>query len=144
MLAQFFARVIAMIRSLLSFWGTARPDPFKNRNIFSFWDGTKTRHVDPLPILRRMDEAASKEEYNLRIDADALDAGDIHKVDEYAPLINSFFDTQPFSVDDAGKSSGLTGYESLQLLRDFIGWQESLKKNTVAVATTPQPTPATA
>ena len=137
---RLLSRLATMIRSLLSVFGIARetpPDPFRNRNIFSFWDGTTVRHVDPLPILRRMDEAASKEEYNLRIDAEALDRGDIATVEQYAPIINKIFDVQPLDVDIDGKPSGLTAYESLELLRSFVTWQESLKKNTSDPPITP-------
>jgi len=96
------------------------------RMIFSFWDGSKIRKVDPLEILKKLKDHP---DYNLARDGVGLDEGDVDANYQYANVVYESFGIPPFESDDEIGNVGLTRVEAVEILRQFVYWLENIKKN---------------
>ena len=111
--------------------------PFKpkhsKREIFSFWDGMRTRKADPVVLYRGM---ATHPEYNLERDVPATADGDPAAHRLTVQVVREVFGVKPWTEGE----DGLTERETVDLLWQFNDYLESLKKST-----SPNPTlrPAT-
>ena len=130
-----------MLRKLFS-WIWQKPVPTQQINIFRpkerllyrYWDGKVMREADPLVIYRKiMDKRAS-----LSADMTAVEAknskfsADAHK--NMIATIRSIFDVKGM------EESGLSEYETSELLDHFMVFAESLKKSSDLSQTLPETT----
>lgn len=121
------------------------PDPFADRDIFEYWDGTATRHADPLVLQRELDKAGGENWTQLlgmlklgsgiavdvaKIGLEQAKANKKHANDAAAELVSivrSAFQIEPFKHH--GKSpSGLTDSECLDLLVDYFFYMQDLEE----------------
>ena len=105
----------------------------QSRAIFRFWDGKRTRSVDPMKVwcLLLDDPAYLMDKHNVLIDAGDLEAQGI----AIAAVRRAFGVT----AYEQGKG-GLTHTETLSLLLAFFLYLEELKKSTDPTPISPPPT----
>jgi hypothetical protein len=105
----------------------------KNRAIFQYWDGRKTRHADPMQIYRELachpTFIWSQHPQQVERDYDALRIT--------LAALREVFHVFPLSKD--GKS-GLSDGETLGLLIQFAEFIDLAKKNTSNLLILPPPT----
>jgi len=94
-----------------------------SREIFSFWDGVRERRADPITLYRGL---SSHKDYNLENDIPATVEGDPTAHALTVRVVREVFDVPGWSED----SPGLTERETVELLWQFDGYLESLKKST--------------
>lgn len=110
-----------MLRRLVQYLTASRR--LRQRGLFSFWDGSRQRYADPFKVWR---EIASNPDLNLEEMAEDIDKGE-----EPATSIAIKAVCQAFGVERWSDEShrGLTDWELLNLLGDFQGYLELLKKS---------------
>jgi len=148
--------------------------PDRDRLIYSYPDGTTTAdgspcrvHADPMVLYRKWRKALAADpalEPNLKrlgfIDPEDEEPGGpvsedilLDAREKVCPAIRRMFGVPEFGADDAGRPTGLTEDELLELLADFLNWLADAKKApgespTSSTATpgsgslTPAPSPA--
>lgn len=105
--------------------------------LFRYWDGEKTRHVDPFDIVRKL--LAWQEEAGQELLAEAKAAKE-PAASEVLGQLSTIFGVHPW---DEATATGLTGWEILQLARQFEELIETVKKNGSPGPISPQPTDST-
>jgi hypothetical protein len=108
------------------------------REIFHYNDGTKARAVDPLVIIRRMQQ----QPIDFAAELALTQSVDDPKVKEEAweTLVNAVrtvFEVEPFAEKD-GLMTGLTENETMDLLDQFGLFVAAVKKNSSESPTSPQ------
>jgi hypothetical protein len=98
-----------------------------NRLIFAYSDGVRTRHADPIVIMRAM---AAHPKLNLEVHLEQLLSDEpelqIQASEVVVAATREIFDVKPFS--DRNRA-GLTELETIDLLNDFVLYTDTLKKN---------------
>jgi len=106
----------------------------KRRRIFRFWDGTRTRAIDPLQAYYALQEHPT---FNQDVHCKLVDAGDPEATRIATEAVRDVFGVQAY---DADKRVGLTVGETLGVLLDFYGYLEEQKKSTVPSPISPSST----
>lgn len=112
---------------LLSRWGDDG-----DRCIFGFWDGTRWRRVDPLPVFRAIE---SDPEFNVSRDPGLYDRGDPDATARAVAAVKRAFGVETFDGE-----RGLTETECLLLLNEFWAYCGDVKKKASQQPTLPPPT----
>jgi hypothetical protein len=98
-----------------------------HRLLFRYWDGRKYVAADPFVLLRRM---LSTQKFDPESDLKKLNISDSKIITErigfIAEGVREIFDLSPFRPDGRG---GLTELECVNLLMEFTGYLERVKKN---------------
>lgn len=110
-----------MLRRLVQYLTASRR--LRQRGLFSFWDGSRTRYADPFKVWR---EIANHQDLNLESMADEIDRGAEPETSIAVTVICQAFAVERWS-DETHR--GLTDSELLNLLADFQAHLEALKKN---------------
>lgn len=95
--------------------------PESIREIFSYWDGEKTRKIDPLVAWSRL---LGDEEIDLLADLDRASELQIDAYERVCSLACKTFDVQEYSESGAG----LTRPEIHKLVGSFFAYVNELKK----------------
>lgn len=99
------------------------------RLIFTFWDGAKVRKVDPMVYHRRLKDAWPA----LSADIKAARAeGSKFQATGYEGMVRrsyEVFELAPFRQNEDGTVTGLTEFEVLDLLDQFLAYTGGVKKN---------------
>jgi len=103
----------------------------REREIFRFWDGGRTRTADPLAIWIALHDDP---EFNYDTTPAFVDAGDIAAIKTTVGAVRRIFGLKSF------EAGGLTSQECLELLAVYFLYEESLKKSTSEPATPQSPT----
>lgn len=103
----------------------------REREIFRFWDGKKTRAADPLEIWLAL---KNDPEFNYDTTPGFVDAGDTEAIKVTIGAIRRIFGVKTL------EQGGLTSQECLELLAVYFLYEESLKKSTSEPATPQSPT----
>lgn len=106
-----------------------RPD---RRAIFRYWDGTRTRAIDPLIVLQRFERHP---DYREDVTPKLAESGDHDAQDLCFQVLCDVFEVKLFDGD-----SGLTVTELVQLQNTFGEFVEAVKKNIWSL---PTPSPLT-
>lgn len=116
----------------------------RQRAIFRYWDGRRTRAIDPLVAWRKMWEHPTCRPQDDFGPATGMNADgtatpfDQQALDRVLSMAREMFDLQPFSES----SPGLTIDETLSVLWTFIAFMNALKKKRAPLPTTLPPTAA--
>jgi len=92
-----------------------------SRKIFSYWDGQRTRRIDPMQAARALDGHPT---FVPKVHLMLLEKGDKDGIDVTLQATRDVFGVKEWSESQPG----LTEAETLQLLDDFAAYNESLKK----------------
>jgi len=99
----------------------------RHRMLFRYWDGRKYVAADPFVIYRRM---LSTQKFDPESDLKKLNIPNSKIITErigfIAEGVREIFDLSPFRPDGKG---GLTELECVNLLMEFTGYLERVKKN---------------
>lgn len=99
--------------------------PSRNKNIFRYWDGTKTVGIDPIQAFRALD---AHPEFDFESIGMRVEMGDMDAIDICCRAAQDVFHVRPWSMID-GKESGLSQHEILGLVARFLEYVVELKKN---------------
>lgn len=100
------------------FWRLWRK-PERQREIFTYWDGSKPRSADPIVVYRALKDDAK---FNIDVHPALVDSGDADAIGITAAAVRSAFGVKSL---DAG---GLTEQECISLLLEYFNWVEDVKK----------------
>lgn len=92
----------------------------RNRAIFSFWDGSKNRAVDPLSAWRAL---RSHKEFDPERDIEGIRQDDEESLNHTLAAVRESFGVKAFA------DGGLTEAETLALLAQFMAYIGQVKKN---------------
>lgn len=106
----------------------------KRRGLYGFFDGKRTRYVDPIATWRKL-------EHHPTVDLDAiipcLNEGMEPETSQMLGVLAETFDVKRY---DPATQEGLTDREVVNLLDGLVEHMETLKKNTGTPPTSPAPT----
>lgn len=94
------------------------------RALFGFWDGFRTKHVDPYQVHRRLHTHPDLPSF-----ADYANLFDQGVEPEATQFITAIADTFGIQRWDDAKQTGLTDIEIVGILNDFYNWMDGVKKN---------------
>lgn len=100
----------------------------KQREIYSYFDGTKVRKADPLPVYRRLKDAAPDLEVEFRVARSEMKNADEHYT-KAVERIRKIFLLEPFD------NGGLTDMECVALFDHFWKYSGGVKKKAQPVPT---------
>lgn len=106
----------------------------QDRRIFSYWDGSRWRRIDPMLALRQLN---AHPKYRADLHPALADTGQEEAIDITLGAARDVFAVQAFDVETC---AGLTQAETLGLMVDFAVYIGSLKKSTSPSPTLPPPT----
>ena len=110
------------------------------RLIYSFFDGTRQRRVDPLPLYKRLKEVWPELSADIRVSGSpSKGADEAHR--RMVAKCYDVFEVKPF-VENGGTSDGLGEVEVLDLLDHFLAYTGGVKKNLSRPVTSAEETPA--
>lgn len=109
----------------------------RQRAIFRYWDGTRERGADPAVVYRAF---VSHPTFNWETHPVLIDTGDKEALTITLGAIREVFGVAAWSEDGHGNSSGLTDWETIDLLIQFNHYIGGLKKSTSPTLTSPPPT----
>lgn len=115
-----------MILKLLRRWAWRR-----RRAIFSFWDGSSQRSVDPMVVYRALQQHPR---FNWSVHPVLIDTGDLDALNVTADAVRFAFDIPGFAF------GGLTEAECVTLLTQFVVYLDALKKSGSPAPILPEPT----
>jgi hypothetical protein len=120
-------------------FGKTEPYSPKERLIFEFWNGEKTVQGDPMRLYKKMMDVGPALSIALKVaKSQSKDAGVMHS--KAVKLIKEIFSIKDLDgVDAAGT---LTEPQCLDLLDEFMEWNDDLKKATRRSQTTSKPSAA--
>jgi hypothetical protein len=132
-------------------------DPFGDREIFNYWDGSNECYADPLVLQRELDKAGG-ENWTALLGMLKMGSGlaaDVSKVGpdqakanarqageaatELVSIVRKAFDVRPFK-HEAGSATGLTDSECLDLLGQFFLYMQDLEEEATPSPSLPQST----
>ncbi len=94
------------------------------RGIYSFYDGRRWRRIDPLATYLRLFDIPGFDPEQVLAELRGLDGNQrAKKLIDVSAAVRTAFGVK--SLDDGG----LTALECVELLSDFVGYAEDLKKN---------------
>lgn len=106
----------------------------RERMIYSYWDGQKTVHADPMVLYKRMMTHGAELSVDMKVSQSASkDAGKAH--DSMVQKVREIF------VVKTLEEGGLAELEVLELLDHFLLYCEDVKKNSNLSPISPTPTP---
>lgn len=111
--------------------------PTNGRQIFSFFDGTRERSIDPLAVMKKMREHSVDFGATLTLAESCPDPATAEEA--WTTLIGAtrdVFDIEPLT-DEGGQLRGLTESETIELLDRFGVFIETVKKNGSVTPTLP-------
>lgn len=116
----------------------------KQRKIFKYHDGTKTKFGDPMKISERLYGSYGKDStmsldwemiknfQELKSEKAGVDA--LHAIERLYEHILRSFNLKPLNEEDG---TGVTVEESLELIAEFGNYLEEVKKNSVVMPDLP-------
>lgn len=110
--------------------------PFRRkpyRRLFRYWDGSRTRWIDPLQATYRLEISVDAESCLLDLKS-ADDATRRAGAERLANAVRDVFGLQP--IDASGR--GTSNEEAVQIYCWLFDYNEALKKNGVPLWTSPQ------
>ncbi len=99
----------------------------EERKIYEFWDGERTRRVDPMEIWMSLQE---HEDFLIDKTPQDADNDDPEAQKLLCKATQEAFGIKPYHFN--GKEVGLTMVETMNLYSEYCNWLDGLKKNTVA------------
>ena len=109
--------------------------------IYSFFDGTRQRRVDPLPLYKRLKEVWPELSADIRVSGSpSKGADEAHR--RMVAKCYDVFEVAKFNQRDDGTAEGLGEVEVLDLLDHFLAYTGGVKKNLSRPATSAEETPA--
>ncbi|MFO0940068.1 MAG: hypothetical protein U0930_04810 [Pirellulales bacterium] len=114
---------MARLLRTVFFWLGSKFRPGSNARIFSFWDGTKYRTIDPVKVLAALSShpVYVPDRHYLAAVKDC----DMKAMEIVASAVSDVFEVQAYN-----DGKGLTVAERLSLLSTFYLYCEAVKKNT--------------
>lgn len=125
------------------FRGRSAPFSERQRLIFRYWDGTKTRRADPWAIAQRLNESGDWQELArtvlLRPPALELSSNLLNKLGEQRERITrdliaiarKAFDITPLSENENGRLTGLGDWEVIVVLSVYIEFANQLRNEVL-------------
>lgn len=93
----------------------------RQRNLFPYWDGRRTRKGDPVALLRSLHE---DDFFNWEVHPQMIKSGDADAIRICADAARRAFGVPSF------EDGGLTDIEALTLFSKFVAYISAVKKNT--------------
>lgn len=120
---------------LKSFFVRERSDLFhpKKRLIYTYWNGEKRVHSDPMVLYKRMSQKGGELSVDIKLSLSASKDAD-KGAELMLEKIRWIFEVKSY------KEGGLTDGESVSLLEHFLGFCDGLKKNSRNSLTSPTET----
>lgn len=109
----------------------------RQRAIFRYWDGTRERGADPAVVYRAL---VSHPTFDWETHPVLIDTGDKDALAITLGAIREVFGVVAWAEDNDGRSTGLTDWETIDLLIQFNWYLGGLKKSTSPTPTLPPPT----
>lgn len=97
-----------------------------DRKIFKFYDGERTRRVDPMEAWLKLQ---GHETFDVQKMPAAADAGDVEAQKAMCLAVQEAFGITAYKFN--GRETGLSMVECMNLYVDFCQWLDELKKNNV-------------
>ena len=105
----------------------------RQRQIFSYWDGSRQRSADPLEVARALDYHPK---FSAKLHIPLIESGDDDALQITLGAVRDVFGVPAWSE----KTPGLTQQETIDLLDRFVTYLDDLKKNIKHSPTTAPPT----
>lgn len=109
----------------------------EERRIFRYFDGTQKRGIDPLEVAI----AVEKVDLDWQATLSLVKADDrkiqLEAMEDLLKAAREVFGLKEFSIDqETDESIGVTGSEVIDILFDFMAWENALEKKVEQTATT--------
>lgn len=96
----------------------------RGRGLFRYWDGRRARYADPALLWRKL---LNHPGMDFAVDLPLADQGKEPEATKVQAILCEIFEVEPW---DGARQTGLTSWEILDLVRQFDGYLDALKKNT--------------
>ncbi len=102
----------------------------RHRAIFTYWDGTRLRAIDPIVAYRRL---KSDPEFDDTVHLDRMEQGNLEALDVVLSATRRAFHLTEWTENQPG----LTVFETRDLIVSFVLYLDALKKNGSLLQTSP-------
>jgi hypothetical protein len=110
-----------------------RPDASAERCIFTYWDGSKERSIDPIVAIQSL---KADPKLNLEDHPGLANKGDDEAFEICVAASRNTFGLKPY---DSDTKTGTTASEAYAVFLKFGSWMAELKKNISGEPTSPVP-----
>jgi hypothetical protein len=112
----------------------------KERGLFEYHDGTRTRKADPIQLGHRILASYPKEssiEHDMKLLSSNIEKEALQAFARIVQMARTAFSLEPFSEDEKGNERGVTDSEALFVLMSYGTYCDGLKKNIPGLPTSP-------